>query len=251
MNNLEEFEIAYNKYTGRDTSAPVERLKHPVPGITYKYQYANDMLAFWNAARAGLIAQLEAAQKERDEFRLAFQQNEQAKQELFAQKDLLITANLNISRRAEKAEAELSAANEKLKGEQVPVEYQYRYHNHGTGCGEWCRVLTKERYEELQREHAGDNDFVFRMLFTAPQKPINIDASVIRDANRYRFLRDEDSWGEDSDSWDWETKTGLISWENLCDVRLDDFDAAIDARMAASDIPPFNVIKSGFTVEGE
>ncbi|HGK4621311.1 TPA: hypothetical protein ACJ2UL_004591, partial [Yersinia enterocolitica] len=44
----------------------------------------------------------------------AFQQNEQAKQELFAQKDLLITANLNISRRAEKAEAELSAANEKL-----------------------------------------------------------------------------------------------------------------------------------------
>lgn len=60
-----------------------------------------------------LIAQLEAAQKERDEFRLAFQQNEQAKQELFAQKDLLITANLNISRRAEKAEAELSAANEK------------------------------------------------------------------------------------------------------------------------------------------
>ncbi|HHH0900357.1 TPA: hypothetical protein ACPZP0_003442 [Yersinia enterocolitica] len=61
-----------------------------------------------------LIAQLEAAQKERDEFRLAFQQNEQAKQELFAQKDLLITANLNISRRAAKAEAELSAANEKL-----------------------------------------------------------------------------------------------------------------------------------------
>lgn len=152
--------------------------------------------------------------------------------------------------RIEKAEAALSAANEKLKGEQVPVEYQYRYHNHGTGCGEWCRVLTKERYEELQREHAGDNDFAFRMLFTAPQKPINIDASVIRDANRYRFLRDEDSWGEDSDSWVWETKTGLISWENLCDVRLDDFDAAIDARMAASDIPPFNVIKSGFTVEG-
>ncbi len=64
---------------------------------------------------SALIAQLEAAQKERDEFRLAFQQNEQAKQELFAQKDLLITANLNISRRAEKAEAVLSAANEKPK----------------------------------------------------------------------------------------------------------------------------------------
>ncbi|EMU5280958.1 hypothetical protein ACR3CL_003581 [Yersinia enterocolitica] len=71
-----------------------------------------------------LIAQLEAAQKERDEFRLAFQQNEQAKQELFAQKDLLITANLNISRRAEKAESELSAANDKLsKPVVLPIKY--------------------------------------------------------------------------------------------------------------------------------
>ncbi|EKN3953015.1 hypothetical protein NUF55_003855 [Yersinia enterocolitica] len=77
-----------------------------------------------------LIAQLEAAQKERDEFRLAFQQNEQAKQELFAQKDLLITANLNISRRAEKAEAELSAANEKhgwiKRSDQMPDPNQQR-----------------------------------------------------------------------------------------------------------------------------
>ncbi|ELI8104604.1 hypothetical protein RSF11_004383 [Yersinia enterocolitica] len=190
-----------------------------------------------------LIAQLEAAQKERDALKM----------KLSDAGCLLVEWKQRVEqseRRANTLEAELSVANEKLKGEQVPVEYQYRYHNHGTGCGEWCRVLTKERYEELQREHAGDNDFAFRMLFTAPQKPINIDASVIRDANRYRFLRDEDSWGEDSDSWVWETKTGLISWENLCDVRLDDFDAAIDARMAASDIPPFNVIKSGFTVEG-
>ncbi|MGE4743504.1 hypothetical protein AB8904_21430 [Yersinia enterocolitica] len=73
-----------------------------------------------------LIAQLEAAQKERDEFRLAFQQNEQAKQELFAQKDLLITANLNISRRAEKAEAALSAANEKLSKPVVLLEKYVR-----------------------------------------------------------------------------------------------------------------------------
>ncbi|HHH0459655.1 TPA: hypothetical protein ACPZJF_000325 [Yersinia enterocolitica] len=81
-----------------------------------------------------LIAQLEAAQKERDEFRLAFQQNEQAKQELFAQKDLLITANLNISRRAAKAEAELSAANEKLL---VPVKKFG--HNFGKPMG-WAVV---------------------------------------------------------------------------------------------------------------
>ncbi|MGE4987826.1 hypothetical protein [Yersinia enterocolitica] len=85
-----------------------------------------------------------------------------------------------LKERAEKAEAALSAASEKLKGEPVPVEYQYRYHNHGTGCGEWCRVLTKERYEELQREHAGDNDFVFRMLFTAPQKPVALLDKYVR-----------------------------------------------------------------------
>ncbi|EOI6425084.1 hypothetical protein ACMU9U_001972 [Yersinia enterocolitica] len=120
MNNLEEFEIAYNKYTGRDTSAPVERLKHPVPGITYKYQYANDMLAFWNAARAGLIAQLEAAQKSN-----AFLKEQLAQlanfnpdwDKLEASQDSwreLAELQKETLHRAEKAEAELSAANEKL-----------------------------------------------------------------------------------------------------------------------------------------
>ncbi len=85
---------------------------------------AKDRIRWLSRSNEALIAQLEAAQKERDEFRLAFQQNEQAKQELFAQKDLLITANLNISRRAEKAEAELSAANEKLsKPVVLPIKY--------------------------------------------------------------------------------------------------------------------------------
>ena len=74
------------------------------------------------------------------------------------------------------------------------------------------------------------------------QVPMSIDADIIRDANRYRFLRDEDSWGEDSDSWDVETRTGLISSENLMELRLDHFDAAIDARMAASDIPFLNPV---------
>ncbi|QUT17671.1 ead/Ea22-like family protein [Rahnella inusitata] len=74
------------------------------------------------------------------------------------------------------------------------------------------------------------------------QVPMPIDADIIRDANRYRFLRDEDSWGEDSDSWDVETRTGLISSENLMELRLDHFDAAIDARMATSDIPFLNPV---------
>lgn len=114
MNNIEEFEIAYNKYTGRDTSAPVERLKHPVPGITYKYQYANDMLAFWNAARAGLIAQLEAAQKELFDFHnQEFQQRLANAEHQLYMKDLAIR-NIKASRKAQfrkrlAAEAALSA----------------------------------------------------------------------------------------------------------------------------------------------
>lgn len=73
------------------------------------------------------------------------------------------------------------------------------------------------------------------------QVPVAIDADIIRDANRYRFLRDEDAWGEDSDSWDCDTRTGLISSENLMGgLSPDHFDDAIDARMAASDIPFLN-----------
>lgn len=77
------------------------------------------------------------------------------------------------------------------------------------------------------------------------QEPVS---DIIRDANRYRFLRDEDSWGEDSDSWDVETRTGLISSQNLVGgLSPDHFDDAIDARMAASDIPFLNPVSELFT----
>ncbi|EKN5977967.1 TPA: hypothetical protein ACGPMR_002903 [Yersinia enterocolitica] len=140
-----------------------------------------------------LIAQLEASQKELFDFHnQEFQQRLANAEHQLYMKDLAIH-NIKASRKAQfrkrlAAEAELSAANEKLKGEQVPVEYQYRYHNHGTGCGEWCRVLTKERYEELQREHAGDNDFVFRMLFTAPQKPVALLDKYVRNEKSQYIL---------------------------------------------------------------
>lgn len=111
MNNIEELKAAATAMRLSSTMRITDEI------ITFRRLFTPDCIL-------NLIAQLEAAQKERDEFRLAFQQNEQAKQELFAQKDLLITANLNISRRAEKAEAELSAANEKLsKPVVLPIKY--------------------------------------------------------------------------------------------------------------------------------
>ncbi|AKP34680.1 hypothetical protein [Yersinia aleksiciae] len=126
MNNIEEF-IGQSRIKEISRgSAPLigEKERLALTAMYWHQEHQAAVEAFQETGRnlllaqeqiTGLLAQLEAAQKERDEFRLAFQQNEQAKQELFAQKDLLITASLNISRRAEKAEAELSAANAKPK----------------------------------------------------------------------------------------------------------------------------------------
>lgn len=121
MNNIKEFESAYNTYMERDVRTPVGKFKHPVPSVTYKYQHANNMLAFWNAARDGVIAQLEAAQKRIKE--LESKVNHYVAAE-YAHKHFDQTAE--IIKRADsaelelvKAEAALSAANEKLK---VPVK---------------------------------------------------------------------------------------------------------------------------------
>lgn len=78
-------------------------------------------------------------------------------------------------------------------------------------------------------------------LFTHPE-PV-VDAGIVRDANRYRFLRDSDAWGEDSDSWDPDARTGLISSANLITLETGSFDAAVDSRMAASDIQFFDPVE--------
>lgn len=43
-----------------------------------------------------------------------------------------------------------------------------------------------------------------------------------RDAGRYRFLREEDNWGEDS---------GDDCWEALGEANVNAFDAIVEARM--------------------
>lgn len=47
--------------------------------------------------------------------------------------------------------------------------------------------------------------------------------SLQRDADRYRYLRDEDNWGDDCDP---------VSWEVLGEAHAGEFDAIVDARMA-------------------
>ena len=99
-------------------------------------------------------------------------------------------------------------------------------------------VDDRENFEAMRDSLSALDELI---ALKGDQVPVGFDADIIRDANRYRFLRNEDAWGEDSDSWDLETRTGLISSENLMGgLSPDHFDAAIDARMAASDIPFLN-----------
>lgn len=67
-------------------------------------------------------------------------------------------------------------------------------------------------------------------------------ADVVRDANRYRFLRDKDCFGE-------QDAPGLVSADDIFDLDTGDFDAAVDGRMAAADIPFFNPVKLVLSTE--
>ncbi len=160
-------------------------------------------IALANPARIlDLIRQLEAAEKERDEFRRSYENAHTEWHE--AQENY------------DSAKRELTLVRHHVKTLQGTVD-----------------IVNQQRDHWMERAKAAE----VRGL------------DVIRDANRYRFLRDEDSWGEDSNSWDVETRTGLISSENLMELRLDHFDAAIDARMAASDIPFLNPVTSVLSTE--
>lgn len=63
----------------------------------------------------------------------------------------------------------------------------------------------------------------FPLYLHAQSEPI--EANIARDAQRYRFLRDKDAFGDDGEP-------GLASWDDLIELDTNEFDAAIDARMA-------------------
>ncbi|HHF9036345.1 TPA: hypothetical protein ACPT59_003691 [Klebsiella pneumoniae] len=56
-------------------------------------------------------------------------------------------------------------------------------------------------------------------------QPAHITENIERDAQRYRFLREKDAFGDDGEP-------GLASWDDLIELDTNEFDAAIDARMA-------------------
>ncbi|MDK1012743.1 hypothetical protein QMS73_05710 [Cronobacter sakazakii] len=77
--------------------------------------------------------------------------------------------------------------------------------------------------ETLISQCSKNADDSFPLYTHAQSEPISAD--VERDAQRYRFLRDKDAFGDDGEP-------GLATWDDLIELDMNEFDAAIDARMA-------------------
>lgn len=132
-----------------------------------------------------LIAQLEAAQKELgDQLNQEFQQRLANAEHQLYMKDLAIH-NIKASRKAQfrkrlAAEAALSAANERLKGEQVPM-FEVEI-----SCGHWLNMGPISG-ADLSKLPDGINK-----LFTAPQKPVVLpDYRCSPDMHTKQFIDDE------------------------------------------------------------
>ena len=62
-------------------------------------------------------------------------------------------------------------------------------------------------------------------MSTTVEVNLNVLRALQRDAERYRFLRNEDNWGEDS---------GTDCWAVLGESHGDEFDAVVDSRIMAA-----------------
>ncbi|HFT4300106.1 TPA: DUF551 domain-containing protein [Klebsiella quasipneumoniae] len=91
------------------------------------------------------------------------------------------------------------------------------------------RAINSEAYDEEEiREWLSSDEIMelSRMALAAMDgEPVALTANIERDAQRYRFLRERDAFGDDGEP-------GLASWDDLIELDTNEFDAAIDARMA-------------------
>ena len=60
------------------------------------------------------------------------------------------------------------------------------------------------------------------MIFTDTEEDLNKLVALQRDADRYRFLRNEDNWGANNPAVGWNILTGATGYA---------FDAIVDERM--------------------
>ncbi|MDI3229262.1 hypothetical protein [Serratia marcescens] len=93
--------------------------------------------------------------------------------------------------------------------------------------------MTLTTTEDLKHLAASDNtnELTRRLarecLANREAQPVAV--GIERDALRYRFLRDKDSFGDDDEP-------GLVGWDGLVELGYNEFDAAIDARIAHPNI---------------
>lgn len=87
-------------------------------------------------------------------------------------------------------------------------------------------VGPKDKYDPL----LSDVSDTFKRIVESSRSPDGYSPEQLteleRDAKRYRFLRDEDNWGEDS---------GDDCWGSLAEAHAGEFDAVVDSRMAKSE----------------
>ncbi|MFA3778513.1 Lar family restriction alleviation protein [Yersinia sp. 1652 StPb PI] len=127
------------------------------------YRSEKDAAADWNdrPSERALIAQLEAAQKENGVVRNKYES--------------MSTAYSSVTAELAKAEAALSAANEKLKGDQVPVAWTDAEELRGMandGCGYLFKIDPANPFTDPRRQI---------MLFTGTQqKPVVLLDKYVR-----------------------------------------------------------------------
>ncbi|HII3672150.1 TPA: hypothetical protein ACY3XY_002435 [Yersinia enterocolitica] len=145
--------------------AQLEAAQKEVHGLKMKLSDAGCLLVEWKQ-------RVEKAEKERDDLlNQEFQQRLANAEHQLYMKDLAIH-NIKASRVAQfrkrlAAEAALSAANEKLKGEQVPV-FEVEM-----SCGHWLNMGPISG-ADLSKLPDGINK-----LFTSPQKPVVLSSSTV------------------------------------------------------------------------
>ncbi|CAI2470448.1 DUF551 domain-containing protein [Serratia liquefaciens] len=109
-------------------------------------------------------------------------------------------------------------------------------------------ALTTERLREIAERRSpslrwGEAEQIAAELL-ANREAQPVAASALRDSARYQFLRNKDTWGCDNEP-------SLVEWDDLIDLEGSEFDAAIDARIANSDVdyaaPPAPVVNPEFT----
>lgn len=93
--------------------------------------------------------------------------------------------------------------------------------------GEWQQVNWERAYNEMkQRAEAAER---------------KAEESA-RDAARYRFIRDDDNWQDDAPD--------TATWDNLGELSMAEFDAAVDKKMSAAYWEK-NPIQAAIAAKGE